>query len=314
MIKIGTRDSELAMWQATTVQSQLEALGHTTVLFPVKSQGDLNLTEPLYEMGITGIFTKTLDLALVKGEIDIAVHSLKDVPTQLPKGMIQAAVMQRASSKDILVYKASFNADEDTTIATGSLRRKSQWLNMYPHHQVVDLRGNVNTRLEKLQTNKSWNAAIFAKAGLERIGLLARLKTNYNFEYTDLDSFIPAPAQGAMVVAAMSDNKTVVNAVASLNDQQTAICVGIERAFLRDLEGGCTAPIGAIATIKNDQLTFKGTLLSLDGKQRIDVADAMPWYNNMEMSEGMAFAKTQSQKIIAQGGAALMAIIKESLA
>ncbi len=313
VIKIGTRDSELAMWQATTVQSQLEALGHKTELFPVKSQGDLNLTEPLYEMGITGIFTKTLDVALVKGEIDIAVHSLKDVPTQLPKGMVKAAVMERASSKDILVYKNSFNPDDETTIATGSLRRKSQWLNMYSHHKVVDLRGNVNTRLSKLKTNTDWNAAIFAKAGLDRIGLLAKLKTTYGFEYTDLDSFIPAPAQGAMMVAAMQTNTDVLEAVAALNHQQTAICVDMERAFLRDLEGGCTAPIGAIARVKNDQLYFTGTLMSLNGKQRIDVTDKMSWYNNIDMEECLAFAKAQSQKVLSQGGKELMAEIKESL-
>jgi hydroxymethylbilane synthase len=314
IIRIGTRDSELAMWQAKTVQSQLEALGHKAELFPVKSQGDLNLTEPLYEMGITGIFTKTLDVALVKGEIDIAVHSLKDVPTQLPKGMVQAAVMERASSKDILVYKNSFNPDEETTIATGSLRRKSQWLNMYSHHHVVDLRGNVNTRLSKLHTNKDWHAAIFAKAGLDRIGLLAKLKANYGFEYTDLDSFIPAPAQGAMMIAAMQTNTKVLNAVAALNHQQTAVCVDMERMFLRDLEGGCTAPIGAIATVKNDQLTFTGTLMSLDGKQRIDVKDTMSWYDNVEMDDCLAFAKAQSQKVLSQGGKELMAKIKASLA
>jgi hydroxymethylbilane synthase len=314
IIKIGTRDSELAMWQAKTVQAQLDALGHRTDLSPVKSQGDLNLTEPLYEMGITGIFTKTLDVALIKGEIDIAVHSLKDVPTQLPKGMVQAAVMERASFKDILVYKKGFNPDEQTTIATGSLRRKSQWLNMYPHHIIVDLRGNVNTRLAKLQSNKEWNAAIFAKAGLDRIGLLGRLKSNFGFEYTDLDSFIPAPAQGAMMIAVMSANKKVLRAVSKLNHRQTEICVDMERRFLRDLEGGCTAPIGAIVSVKNDQLTFKGTLMSLDGKQRIDVKDSMPWFDNIEMEECLDFARKQSEKVISQGGRELMTEIKQSLA
>jgi hydroxymethylbilane synthase len=314
MIKIGTRDSELAMWQATTVQSQLEALGYKTILHPVKSQGDLNLTEPLYEMGITGIFTKTLDVALVKGEIDIAVHSLKDVPTQLPNGMMQAAVMERASHKDILVYKNNFNPDEEMTIATGSLRRKSQWLNMYGHHHVVDLRGNVNTRLAKLHDNNDWNAAIFAKAGLNRIGLLSKLRGNYGFEYTDLDSFVPAPAQGAMMIAAMKNNTSAVNAASQLNHDATAVCVDTERMFLRELEGGCTAPIGAIAQIKGDQINFKGTLMSLDGTQRIDVADSIEWSQNMEMDVCLAFAKAQAQKILSQGGKELMAEIKASLA
>lgn len=311
-IRIGTRDSQLAMWQATTVQSQLHALGYQTELLPVKSQGDLNLDEPLYEMGITGIFTKTLDVALIKGEIDIAVHSLKDVPTQLPKGMIQAAVLERASQKDILVYKSNFNPDEAMSIATGSLRRKAQWLNMYGQHTVVDLRGNVNTRLSKLHTNKNWNAAIFARAGLDRIGLLAQLRGNYGFEFSDLDSFVPAPAQGAMMIAAMGNNTTVLEAVTRLNHSQTQLCVDIERRFLRELEGGCTAPIGAIAQIREDQLYFTGCLLSIDGKERIDVQDHIS-LEKIESDHGLAFAKTQAEKIFSKGGKALMTAIKSQL-
>lgn len=311
-IRIGTRDSQLAMWQATTVQSQLQALGYETELLPVKSQGDLNLTEPLYEMGITGIFTKTLDVSLVKGDIDIAVHSLKDVPTQLPKGMIQAAVLERASQKDILVYKANFNPDEAMTIATGSLRRKAQWLDMYAQHKVVDLRGNVNSRLSKLHTNKEWNAAIFAKAGLDRIGLLAQLKGNYGFEYSDLDSFIPAPAQGAMMIAAMGSNTAVLEAVGKLNHSQTQLCVDIERKFLRELEGGCTAPIGAIAQIHDNTLYFQGCLLSINGQERLEVQNRVP-LQEISNDDGIAFAKAQADQILSQGGKALMASIKKEL-
>ncbi|PRP67832.1 hydroxymethylbilane synthase [Nonlabens agnitus] len=309
-IRIGTRDSELAMWQARTVQNELESRGHQTLLVPVKSQGDLNLDEPLYEMGITGIFTKTLDVALVKGEIDIAVHSLKDVPTQLPKGMIQAAVLERADQRDILVYKSTFNPDDHMTIATGSLRRKSQWLNMYPLHKVVDLRGNVNTRLAKLQNNTDWHAAIFAKAGLERINILKNLRGSYSLEYSHLDSFIPAPAQGAMMVAAMKENTDVVDAVAQLNHLDTQKCVDVERFFLRRLEGGCTAPIGAYAVIKQGRLHFTGCLLSLDGKQRIQttgISESLDWHD----LEEFAFAK--AEHILNNGGLKLMADIKESL-
>ena len=311
-IRIGTRDSQLAMWQATTVQSQLQELGYQTELLPVKSQGDLNLDEPLYEMGITGIFTKTLDVALIKGEIDIAVHSLKDVPTQLPKGMVQAAVLERASQKDILVYKSNFNPDEEMTIATGSLRRKAQWLNMYAQHNIVDLRGNVNTRLSKLHTNKDWNAAIFAKAGLDRIGLLAQLRGNYGFEYSDLDSFIPAPAQGAMMIAAMENNTIVLEAVNQLNHSQTQLCVDIERRFLRELEGGCTAPIGAIAQICEEELHFSGCLLSINGTERIDVQNQIS-LQELETDNDLAFAKAQSEIIFSKGGKALMASIKAEL-
>ena len=173
-------------------------------MVPVKSTGDLVLDKPLYEMGITGIFTKTLDVAMLNGTVDIAVHSMKDVPTALPKGIVQTAVLERASSTDIVVTKKTFNPKNPCTIATGSLRRKAQWLNRYPNHTVVDLRGNVNTRLQKLQDN-NWQGAIFAKAGLKRIQVLPE-------SYESLDWMIPAPAQGAMVVVALEkDTFTVLN-------------------------------------------------------------------------------------------------------
>src|SRR6056297_1585313 len=163
VIRIGTRDSELALWQANTVKDQLEVLGHKVALVPVKSTGDIVLDKPLYELGITGIFTKTLDVAMLNGDVDIAVHSMKDVPTMLPKGIVQAAVLKRANYMDILAFNKNeeFLGSPDGIIATGSLRRKAQWLNRYPTHTIVDLRGNVNSRLQKLQNN-DWNGAIFA--------------------------------------------------------------------------------------------------------------------------------------------------------
>ncbi len=300
------------MWQATTIQAMLEDHGHTTILHPVKSQGDLNLDEPLYEMGITGIFTKTLDVALVKGEIDIAVHSLKDVPTQLPKGMVQAAVTERATHRDILVHKTTFNPDDDCVIATGSLRRKSQWLNMYPHHKVVDLRGNVNTRLRKLVENTDWSAAIFARAGLERIDLLRQLDSS-GLAFVNLDSFIPAPAQGAMMVAAMEENTEVLEAVNKLNDPITEKCVNVERQFLRALEGGCTAPIGALAQVTGNRMSFVGCLTSLDGRERIDTRGNLDNIDAISGDEISAFAKAQSQNILSNGGREMMQTIKAEL-
>src|SRR5690606_34732011 len=265
IIRIGTRDSELALWQATTVQQKLEALGYDTILVPTKSIGDQVLDKPLYELGVTGIFTKALDVALLNNEIDIAVHSMKDVPTQLPKGIVQAAVLERANTHDILVHKGLgfLDTDRPVTIATGSLRRKAQWLHRYPDHKVVDLRGNVNTRLIKLIEN-DWQGAIFAQAGLERIKLLPK-------DALLLDWMVPAPAQGAMVVAAKEEDAFSIAALAKLNDKNTEITTTIEREFLRTLEGGCTAPIGALATIKDRSVHFEGVLFSLDGRQRIGV-------------------------------------------
>ena len=151
-IRIGTRSSELALWQANTVASQLNHLGHETEIVKIDSQGDINLEKPLYEMGITGIFTKNLDIALLNRTIDIAVHSMKDVPTALPQNIVQAAVLKRGGSLDILVFKGNeeFLHQKAAVIATGSLRRKAQWLHHYPTHTITGLRGNINTRLEKL--------------------------------------------------------------------------------------------------------------------------------------------------------------------
>jgi len=298
-IRIGTRDSELALWQANTVKNKLEALGYQTELLPVKSTGDLNLDQPLYEMGITGIFTKTLDVAMVKDQIDIAVHSMKDVPTKLPNGIVQGAVLPRANVSDILIHKGLDFLAAEGTIATGSLRRKAQWLNRYPTHQVENLRGNVNTRLQKLEDN-DWNGAIFAAAGLERINLKPE-------NFIDLDWMIPAPAQGAMLIVAKENDDFCKEAVAQLNDKNTAICVEIEREFLRVLEGGCTAPIGALATITNETVEFTGALFSLDGKTKLEEKSSFSLNNYKNQGEKAAKA------ILSNGGKELMANIKAKL-
>ncbi|MEE1961728.1 hydroxymethylbilane synthase [Allomuricauda taeanensis] len=298
IIRIGTRDSELALWQATTVQEKLEKLGYDTTLVPTKSMGDQVLDKPLYELGVTGIFTKALDVAMLQGQIDIAVHSMKDVPTQLPKGIVQAAVLERAITHDILVHKGSsfLESSGPATIATGSLRRKAQWLNRYPNHQVVDLRGNVNTRLIKLIEN-DWQGAIFAQAGLERIKLLPK-------DAIYLDWMIPAPAQGAMLVVAMEKDKFTRDALAKLNDPNSELATKIERDFLRTLEGGCTAPIGALAQIKDQKVFFEGVVFSLDGKQKIDIK------KEVKLAEAKGLGETCAKEVLAKGGDKLMQQIR----
>jgi len=298
IIRIGTRDSELALWQATTVQQKLEELGYDTILVPTKSMGDQVLDKPLYELGVTGIFTKTLDVALLKGNIDIAVHSMKDVPTQLPKGIVQAAVLERAITHDILVHKGSgfLESEAPATIATGSLRRRAQWLNKYPNHKVVDLRGNVNTRLLKLIEN-DWQGAIFAQAGLERIKLLPK-------DAIRLDWMIPAPAQGAMLVVAKEEDDFTKEALAKLNHSETEVATTIEREFLRTLEGGCTAPIGALAQIKDQRVYFEGVVFSLDGKQKIDIK------KEVKLSDVKDLGKTSAEEVLQKGGDKLMQEIR----
>lgn len=300
IIRIGTRDSELALWQAKTVEKKLNDLGYQTEIIAVKATGDIILDKPLYELGITGIFTKTLDIAMLNGDVDIVVHSMKDVPTQLPKGIVQAAVLERANVLDILVHKGNTDfLSTEGIIASGSLRRKAQWLNKYPLHKVEDLRGNVNTRLQKLKDN-NWNGAIFAAAGLERINLKPET-------FIELDWMIPAPAQGTMLVVAMENDDFCKNAVAKLNHKETEICTHIERQFLRTLEGGCTAPIGALASVKKDIIYFRGALFSLDGKQKFSIE------KNCTFEEYKTFGMLCAKDVLLKGGNELMKELRKIL-
>ncbi len=300
IIRIGTRDSELALWQAHTVQKKLHDLGYKTEIVAVKSQGDIILDKPLYELGITGIFTKTLDIAMINGQVDVAVHSMKDVPTALPIGIIQSAVLERANTLDILVHKGNLDFLESTgTIATGSLRRQAQWFNKYPNHKVVDLRGNVNTRMQKLEDN-DWNGAVFAAAGLERINLKPQT-------FINLDWMVPAPAQGAMVIVTMQNDLFSTEAVNKLNHKPTEICTHIERQFLKKLEGGCTAPIGALATIDNDEIRFIGNLLSIDGQEKLEIE------KTIALSEWENSGADLAEEILKKGGSTLMQKIKLTL-
>ncbi|HUH28316.1 hydroxymethylbilane synthase [Gelidibacter sp.] len=295
IIRIGTRDSELALWQAKAVQNQLETLGHLTQLVPVKSTGDLVLDKPIYEMGIVGVFTRILDAAMLNNEIDIAVHSLKDVPTLLPQGIVQAAVLKRGNVRDTLVFKNNeeFLSQRDAVIATGSLRRKAQWLNRYPTHTIVGLRGNVNTRLQKLQENEDWNAAIFAAAGIGRIGVRPEDAIN-------LDWMVPAPGQGAIMITAREEDEEVLAICKEINHEETEICTTIERKFLNLLEGGCSAPIGALAFIKNEEVNFQGVLLSVDGTKKIEVTRTEKLGNHHNI------AQFSADYVLERGGSRVM--------
>jgi len=299
IIRIGTRESQLALWQAHTVEKKLNDLGYKTKIVKVKSEGDIVLDKPLYQLGITGIFTKALDIALINGAIDIAVHSMKDVPTVLANEIVQTAVLERHSPNDILVFNKNtdFLNLENAIVATGSLRRKAQWLNRYPNHQIPDLRGNVITRLQKLKNN-GWNGAIFAQAGLERIEIKPE-------NHIVLDWMIPAPAQGAVVVVCMANNKFCKDATVKLNHKPSEICTYIERNFLKTLEGGCTAPIGALAKIESDTIYFKGALFSLDGKQKFEINKTTP------ISDYQNFGQKSAVEILTQGGKELMEEIRK---
>jgi len=301
IIRIGTRDSDLALYQAKAVKQQLEHLGHKTVIVPLKSTGDIVLDKPLYALGITGIFTNTLDIAMLNGDIDIAVHSLKDVPTILPKGIVQGAVMKRGNVRDTIVFKGTeeFLGGREAVIATSSLRRKAQWLNRYPTHTIEDIRGNVQTRLQKLDNTEHWNGAIFAAAGLGRLDI--RPETADNLEW-----MIPAPGQGAIMTAVLEEDKELRTILKEINDEETAICVQIEREFLNRLEGGCTAPIGALCYIKDEEINFEGILLSPNGTKKITVERTKPLGEHFDMAEWCA------NYVIDKGGKRLMDNIKQT--
>jgi len=321
ILRIGTRDSQLAVWQATLVQGLLKDSGIASELVYMKSEGDVDTITPLYALGVTGVFTKTLDAALLNNRIDIAVHSMKDVPTQLAKGIRQAAVLERASSKDIFVYKNEHDlvrlgysagawtekgesqlnghhhgSSSSFTIATGSVRRIAQWKHRYPDHVIENLRGNVNTRLRKLEEHH-WNGAIFAAAGLERIHLRPEFSV-------DLEWMLPAPAQGAISVVCREEDTRAYEACRSFNHAPTELCTRLERDFLSTLFGGCSTPISALARIEGELLQFQGNIVSPDGKEKLEIERKVPVEDADDLGREAATA------LLNNGGGPLMERIR----
>jgi hydroxymethylbilane synthase len=299
-LRIGTRKSPLAVWQAKTVQQLLKQLGQPATLVRIDSDGDQNLTQPLYAMGIQGIFTKALDTALLNNTIDIAVHSLKDVPTQLPQKVVLASVLERENVDDVLVFNSASNRLADTgTIATSSLRRKAQWLNKYPNYTVATLRGNVQTRLEKIESN-NWTGALFAAAGLSRLSLLNQL------QYQTLDWMLPAPGQGAIGICCHQENTALHKLLQSVECSTTRACVTAERTFLRVLEGGCSAPIGVRTHVHGSTLEIEGGLFSIDGKQSCVNRCSGPLTTAETLGQQIA------EKLLHNNGAAMLEDLKKS--
>ncbi len=300
MIRIGTRNSPLAMWQAKEVEQKLQNLGYETVLVPVLSSGDKNLNQPLYSLGITGVFTKDLDIALLNNEIDIAVHSLKDVPTILPQNIEVSAVLERDFPQDVLVRKSSSKNKDlaELKIATSSLRRRAFWSEKFPNTQFSDIRGNVQTRLKKLEEG-DFDATLFSLAGIKRMEM--------ELEYEMLDFMISAPSQGVVAISSRVDDKETKEILQKINHKTTQICVEIERNFLRTLEGGCTAPIGAIAIFEENKIKFSGRLNSLDGSKTINVVE------EFEYDESENYGKKFAEFVLENGGKEMMEEIKKQI-
>lgn len=299
-LKIGTRNSPLALWQAYEVESKLKTLGFETEIVPIISSGDKNLNQPLYALGITGVFTKDLDIALLNKEIDIAVHSLKDVPTQLPHNIQISAVLERDFPEDVLVRNDDSEPldIEVLKIATSSLRRRAFWLKEFPETEFTDIRGNVQTRLKKLDDGIA-DATIFSLAGIKRM--------NLDITYEQIPFLLQAPSQGVVAIASLSDNDKLNERLKTISHKETEICVTIEREFLKTLEGGCTAPIGAKAEMLDGQIRFIGRLCSLDGKNCIETDEIFDWNDSENFGEKIAL------KVLENGGKELMEEIRKSL-
>ena len=232
---------------------------------PLESTGDINLIKPIYELGVQGVFTKELDIALLNNEADAAVHSLKDIPIVIAKGLAIAAILERASYEDLLITKGKQpEIDQPFTLATSSIRRKAQWLERYPTHQTENVRGNVETRIKKLM-DSHWDGLLMAKAAVDRLDL--KLEHAYTLNW-----MLPAPGQGAIAVVCRESDIETIQQLGALNHEPTFLTVSAERQFLHDLKGGCSAPISAFARIENDVLRFDGAVHSLDGKRNFRVS------------------------------------------
>ena len=286
-LKIGTRKSKLALWQAYMVRDLLTKEGVDCQIIEIESFGDKVQDIPLHKLGDKGVFTKALDIALLNGDIDLAVHSLKDVPTDLEDGLILSSVPVREDPRDVLVKNPDRNfADSSKIIATGSIRRRAFVLNQFPDFEVSDLRGNVPTRLQKV-FDSDWKGAVFALAGLKRLELDEHVS-----EY--LEWMLPAPAQGAVGILSRNE-ASILGILQKIEDTAVRHCVDTEREFLNTLEAGCSSPVGALAQVVDNDIHFKGAVLSLDGSQKIEIEQSIR-YEDYETGWGIKLAQQMIER------------------
>ncbi|MCD7058313.1 hydroxymethylbilane synthase [Pelagibacterium xiamenense] len=306
-ITIGTRGSPLAVAQAEEVRNKLAAahgLGLDTIAIKViRTSGDMIQDRPLSEVGGKGLFTKEIEKALYDGEIDLAVHSAKDMPTHLPEGMVLSAFLEREDVRDAfisLIARSPDHLPEGAKIGTSSLRRGAQFKRLRPDFRTVDFRGNVATRLKKLADGVA-DATLLALAGLNRLGEAHRATL-----ILDTRDFPPAPAQGAICIETRANDTRVTELVAALDHAETATRVSAERAFLDTLDGSCKTPIAAFSTLEGARLTLFGQILSPDGKEAFEdevVGDA---------TEARALGHALGEKLKAEAGADFLDTLKRT--
>jgi len=304
IVKIGTRGSKLALTQAGILQQVIKENFKDILaeLVVIKTKGDKIINSPLSQIGDKGLFTKELEEALVDKRIDIAVHSLKDLPTELPEGVELGAVLKRSEVKDVLVNKNGIKLDDladNATIATSSLRRRSQLLNYKRTFNLIDIRGNVDTRLRKLEENYC-DSLCLAGAGLIRLGLSERIT-----EFLDPEVIMPAACQGIIGLEIRKNDPVIQDIVKQINHQDTFISAEAERTFLKTLEGGCQVPIGCLTVFENDLFTIKGFIADLEGKKIIKNQCSGPVNNAREIAISLA------QALLNDGGKQILETIRD---
>jgi hydroxymethylbilane synthase len=280
------------------VAARLEELGTTVQLVPITTTGDREQRGPIGSLGSQGVFTKEIQRALMEDRIDLAVHSLKDLPTETVEGLGLAAVPKRETVRDALICRKQTSLaelPEGARIGSGSLRRQSQLLHHRPGLRLVDIRGNVDTRLAKLDEGQ-YDAIVLAEAGLKRLGLAERIT-----ELVDSEIMLPAVGQGALGLETRSDDEATRAALASLDHAETHAAVVAERAMLATLRGGCLAPIAAWGRFEGDALVLTGRVLSVDGVSRIEVTETA------SDRDGIGLGQAVAQRLIDQGAAELIA-------
>lgn len=305
-VKIGSRDSALAMWQTKHVISELEKVtsAYTFEIVPLKTKGDKILDVSLAKVGDKGLFTKELEAAMLDKTTDLAVHSMKDVPTNLVDGLIIGSILKREDPRDVLISPKGYTFQtlpEGAKVGTSSLRRKAQLQNLRPDLKICDVRGNLNTRMRKMH-EENFDALILAAAGVIRMGWSDEIS-----EYLPMDISLAAVSQGAIGIECREDDAEIMALIAKINDEETATCVCAERALLRALEGGCQIPIAAHAVIKNDTLKLNGLVASLDGTRVIKETLSGNKDNAEEI--GLELAK----KLTALGADEILAEIRQEL-
>jgi hydroxymethylbilane synthase len=291
LLRLGTRKSKLALWQANFVKEKLEALGCKVELVPITTTGDKILDAPLAKIGGKGLFVKEIENALLAGEIDLAVHSLKDVPITIPEGLTLSAITEREEPYDVLISRNGKKLEDlpsGAVVGTSSLRRQVQIKRRRRDLKVEILRGNVDTRLRKLKEGL-YDAIVLAYAGVKRMGFSGEISQV-------LEDFIPAVGQGSLAIETRAEDERVINFVKVLNHEESWLRAVCERAFLRELQGGCQVPIGAYAWIEGDRIKIKGFISDLEGERFLE------GYEEGGLQEAEEVGKRLAQRLLREGG------------